>query len=354
VVQEAVDKSWISPHAARELLAVPSAEQEAAYRSALEDLAPDDRQVSERVGEAVRSSVKRVLVRVEQARAVQKARAILRKEGLAEIVPTEVFAGDEWRHELRDDEVPVARAVGELAGGVVHDTGRITYYSTPPAPRHRVEDAADDAAAEYSNGIPAKPNAGKDRRGKDSKTGPTDGKSAPDDGAEDPGYSNGIPEDDEGGPETVIDPAALDEATREAQAAELALRSAADTHHRRVDAMRRVIADHEANTLVDVLADAVLFAAAAGVDFDEAGEVAAAAGADVKPTAIEALLLNGSRPAGHRAALAAALGVLESEAARAVYATGDRPWPIAVQRHVRRLADLGQYDLTDYDSARLM
>jgi ParB/RepB/Spo0J family partition protein len=344
VVQEAVDKSWISPHAARELLAVPSTDQEAAYRAALDDLEPDDRTVSERVGEAVRASVKRVLVRVEQAKAVQKARAALRKEGVTEIVPGEVFAGDEWRHELREDEVSGAREAGELAGAVVHDSGRITYYSTPPAPRHRVE----DAAASYSNGIPAKPEGEKDRVGSADEEDGDD--VAP---IDDPGYSNGIAEDDDLG-RPIVDPAPDEATAKEAAAAERALQSAADAHRGRVSAMRRVIADHEANTLVDVLADAVLFAAAAGVDFDEAGEVAAAAGADVKPSAIETLLLTGTRPAGHRAALAAALGVLESEAARAVYATGERPWPIAVQRHVRRLADLGQYDLTDYDSARLM
>jgi ParB/RepB/Spo0J family partition protein len=349
IVQQAVATSRISPHAARELLVLPENTREKTYISAIESITdPDDLDRPARIADAVRAAVNHAKKAAEEAKAVAKAKAILASEGIAEIDPAQLFGDEEWRHQLRDSELDTVRAAGELAGAVVHDTGRVTYYSMPPAPRYRLDTPADPATDSpepetleapegtdpgYSNGITAP------------------GEEAPPEAGERqaPNYSNGIEDaaaDEVSPPMHRPSPSAP---APSAAAIELALRAGQEAHHGRVDAMRRIVADHSQATLVDILADAVL--AAEWIDYDEGTEFAAAAGQDISPTAVEHVLLQGRRPDIHRVALAGALGALEAEAARPKYAT--EPWPIVIQRHVRRLADLGHCTLTDYDKARL-
>ncbi|WP_280246917.1 MULTISPECIES: ParB/RepB/Spo0J family partition protein [Nocardia] len=344
IVQEAVSAARISPHAARELLDLPQAERESVYASAIGTLTdPDDLDRPARVADAVRTAVNHAKKVAEEAQAVAKARAILASEGINEIDPEKLFGAEEWRHQLRDDEVAAVREAGELAGARVHDSGRVTYYSTPPAPRHRTTESK--ILDPESSGQPAQ-----------DETDYSNGISVPGEGTpaavgEEPAadYSNGIGvATTEGAAPSVPQPTPSQPSPAAAEM-ELALRAGQDAHHGRVNAMRRIVADSNSATLVDILADAVL--AAEWIDYDDGSEFAAAAGQDISPTAVEHLLLQGRRPDIHRAALAGALGSLEAEAARSKYAT--EPWPIVIQRHVRRLADLGHYTLTDYDKTRL-
>ncbi|WP_063045045.1 ParB/RepB/Spo0J family partition protein [Nocardia pseudovaccinii] len=336
VVQKAIDAEYISPHAARQLLELPEAEREAVYLKAVSSLKDRDGEEGgpERTAEAVRKAVNHTKAQAEKAAAAASVRAKLTKGGVPEIDPEELFGADDWRHVLRDNEVDQIREAGELAGAVVHDSGRVTYYSTPPAPRHRVsEKQGEDLGTapgfeEYSNGI-------------DAENG-TSGDEA------EPLYSNGISEPAPASDGQSSVPSAD---LAEAEAVEKALLAAKAAHDERVAAMRRIVATPDSSTLVDTLADAIL--AAPLIDFDDAAEFVTAAGFDVSAASIELLLLAGVRPDIQRAALASALGALEAEAARAHYATNG-PWPIPIQRHVRRLEALGLYTLTDYDRARLI
>ncbi|MFD6356694.1 ParB/RepB/Spo0J family partition protein [Nocardia tengchongensis] len=330
VVQDAVHKGYLSPHASRQLLALPEDDREGVYLEAIASLAEEDRASQESTAVALRSAINRANLEAEKAVAVADARKTLKAAGIAEIDPTERFGAEVWRHLLQDNEVDSVRAAGELAGALVEPTGRITYYSEPPAPRHRA--AADETAQqepEYSNGI-------------------SDGAAAAD--PED--YSNGIsgepaPADEELEPELP----APTTAPVTAEAVEKALIAATASHHERVAAMRQVVANCDAATVVDVTADAIL-AMEWLDDFDAAELFTAEVGLETTRLAIESVLLTGSRADVHRMALARALGALEAEAARKKYATNG-PWPLVIQRHVRRLVTLGVYSLTDYDKALL-
>ncbi|WP_280487610.1 ParB/RepB/Spo0J family partition protein [Nocardia farcinica] len=334
-VQKAVAAATISPHAARRLLDLPDSQREAVYLQAIDQLDAADRERPEQVAEAVRVAVNRALAEAEKAAAAATARAALQAADLAEIDPKELFGSDYWKHELRDNEVDVVREAGELAGAVVHDSGRTTYYSTSIAPRHRVDPSADT----YSNGISDTPG---DRDDESYSNGISDGAgegSAPENsnGISDPSASTA---DEHPTPARGLGPAEVEQA----------LQAAAAAHAERIDAMRRLVTTADAATITDVLADAVL--AAHWIEWSDADEFTELAGLDTSPKAIETLLLTGARPDVHRTALAAALGALEAEAARAQYATNG-PWPTPIQRHVRRLHTLGLHTLTDYDRAHL-
>ncbi|UGT58912.1 ParB/RepB/Spo0J family partition protein [Nocardia asteroides] len=357
VVQAAVSAGTVSPHAARDLLAVPADAREQTFTSALETLSgEDDLDRPARVADALRAAINTAKKAAEEAEAANKARRALAEQGISEIDPDEMFGPDEWRHQLRDSELDEVRDAGELAGAVVQSTGRVVYYSTPPAPRHRVtevtepvEDGSDDADSRDAS-IPMeygdKPEVGEGEADNVHIPMEYEATEQPTSSAEESGaYSNGISvATDEPG----IDQPAPVEAP--IAAIEIALRAGEEAHHGRVEAMRRIVADHTQGTLLDVLADAVL--ATEWIEFDTGHQLASGLGHDVSPTAVEHLLMQGRRVDIHRTALAAALAALEAEAARSTYAAGGT-WPIVIQRHVQRLASLGHYTLTPFDTARL-
>lgn len=360
VVQAAVSAGTVSPHAARDLLAVPTDAREQTFTSALETLSgEDDLDRPARVADALRAAINTAKKAAEEAEAANKARRALAKQGISEIDPDELFGADEWRHQLRDSELDEVRDAGELAGAVVQSTGRVVYYSTPPAPRHRVTevtepgDASSDDADSGDASIPMeygyKPAVGEGEADAhipmeyEATDQPTSSSSSVEESG---AYSNGISAAaDE--PEAA-QPSAPVEAP--IAAIEIALRAGEEAHHGRVEAMRRIVADHTQATLLDVLADAAL--ATEWIEFDTGHQLASGLGHDVSPTAVEHLLLQGRRVDIHRTALAAALAALEAEAARSTYAAGGT-WPIVIQRHVQRLASLGHYTLTPFDTARL-
>ncbi|WP_067458069.1 ParB/RepB/Spo0J family partition protein [Nocardia alba] len=337
VVQTAVSAGTVSPHAARELLSVPADTREQTYLAAIESLtSADDLDRPARVADALRAAVNAVRRTAEEADAADKARQALAENGIPEIDPDAVFGSEEWQHQLRDSELDEVRNAGELAGAVVQSTGRVVYYSTPPAPRHRVAKDADPTQTGVVDADPASSDIPSEYD--------TPDPGAPTEKSDD--YSNGIivapvqPAPDQ--PTAPIDAPAA--------AIEIALRAGEEAHHGRVEAMRRIVADHNQSTLLDVLGDAVL--ATEWIDVDLGQQLASGLGHDVSPTAVEHLLLEGRRVDVHRTALAAALAALEAEAARSTYAADDT-WPIVIQRHVQRLADLGHYRLTPFDEARL-
>ncbi len=344
VVQAAVSAGTVSPHAARELLTVPVDTREQTYLAAIESLTgPDDLDRPARVADALRAAVNAARRSVEEAEAADKARQALAKDGVPEIDPDAVFGSEEWRHQLRDSELQEVRKAGELAGAVVQSTGRIVYYSTPPAPRYRA--ANDNAEPSPTGAIDADPTAAHIPM---EYEGPEVAAEAGEASAHIPMEYDAPQPDALPGESAAEEPSAPIEAP--AAAIEIALRAGEEAHHGRVEAMRRIVADHNQSTLLDVLADAVL--ATEWIDFDLGQQLASGLGHDVSPTAIEHLLLEGRRIDVHRAALAAALAALEAEAARSTYAA-DGTWPIVIQRHVQRLAALGHYRLTPYDQARL-
>ncbi len=323
VVQDAVDARTVSPHAARELLSLAEDSQESVFLEAIASLSEEERDRPDRVAEAVRVSVNKATVRAEKEAAAAAARKALAEGSIAEIDPKELFGADAWQHELRDTELDEVQTAGKLAGAVVHDTGRVTYYSQDAAPRFHVTEAEAEEAeegvadvADHSNGIVSEPEGGGEA-----------------------GYSNGIA--DVPAPHDPADVEAIDQA----------LRAAKSAHEDRLAAMRRLVAKAPDNGLLaDVLADAVL--AAHWVDFEDATEFAEGAGYNISAESIEATLATANRADIQRVAFAAALGALEAEAARDYYATNG-PWPMPVQRHVKRLAALGHYTLADYDHAHL-
>ncbi|MGF0320738.1 ParB/RepB/Spo0J family partition protein [Nocardia fluminea] len=358
VVQTAVSAGTVSPHAARELLTVPADTREQTYLAAIESLTgADDLDRPARVADALRAAVNAARRTVEEAKAADKARQALAENSIPEIDPDAVFGSEEWQHQLRDSELDEVRNAGELAGAVVQSTGRVVYYSTPPAPRYRV---AEDTEPAQTGAVDADP-TNSDIPMEYDEPGTTtvgEGKTnthipmeydTPEPGAaaEESGeYSNGISV-------APVQPAAdqpIAPAEAPAAAIEIALRAGEEAHHGRVEAMRRIVADHNQSTLLDVLADAVL--ATEWIDVDLGQQLASGLGHDVSPTAVEHLLLEGRRVDVHRTALAAALAALEAEAARSTYAA-DGTWPIVIQRHVQRLAALGHYRLTPFDEARL-
>ncbi|MGW5440454.1 ParB/RepB/Spo0J family partition protein [Nocardia asteroides] len=354
VVQAAVSAGTVSPHAARDLLAVPADAREQTFTSALETLSgEDDLDRPARVADALRAAINTAKKAAEEAEAANKARRALAEQGISEIDPDEMFGADEWRHQLRDSELDEVRGAGELAGAVVQSTGRVVYYSTPPAPRHRVTESVEAETDDADSGdasIPmeygVKPAVGE--READAhipmEYEPTEQPTPSVEESE--AYSNGI-SDATDEPEAA-QPSAPVEAP--IAAIEIALRAGEEAHHGRVEAMRRIVADHTQGTLLDVLADAVL--ATEWIEFDTGHQLASGLGHDVSPTAVEHLLMQGRRVDIHRTALAAALAALEAEAARSTYAAGGT-WPIVIQRHVHRLASLGHYTLTPFDTARL-
>ncbi|MGW5384028.1 ParB/RepB/Spo0J family partition protein [Nocardia sp. NPDC003963] len=335
--QLAVHKSHVSPHASRQLLSLPAELREQTFMEAIDSLPEEDRTSQESTSAALRAAINRVNMEAEKAAAVAAARAALKADGVGEIDPVERFGADGWRHQLMDNEIDEVRKAGELAGVVVAPTGRITYYSDPPAPRHRVRGDADADASEspepdpnYSNGI--------------------SGDVAPEAPAE---YSNGMSHEPDAPDVTKPELAAPATPPRTREEVEKALSAAATSHHERVAAMRQVVTNCDAPTIVDVLADAFLFVGMSWLDDVDAGELfTSETGTEMTPIAIESLLLTGSRTDVHKTALTRALSVLEAEAARKKYATNG-PWPLLIQRHVQRLTTLGVYSLTDYDKARL-
>lgn len=327
IVQDAVDRGEVSAHSARQLLTLKNPEaQITAYQDAIAALGEEPGKLrQEDTAEPLRAAIARSAARAEKKAAAEQARDALSKGEIAEIDPKELFGADVWKHVLRDTEVDEVKEAGELAGATISDSGRITYYSTTPAPRHRPGSPTgtdEDTAQDYSNGI---------TEGGDSEGGATDNE-----------YSNGISADDSvSSLHDPADPDAIDQALRAAKAA----------HEDRLSAMRRLAAKLPAtSTVLDVVADAVL--AAQWIDFEDAAEFADGTGIDLSAKGIESILTNGGRADAHKSAFIAALGALEAEAARTHYATNG-PWPIPVQRHVRRLAALGQHTLTDYDRAHL-
>ncbi|MFD4356796.1 ParB/RepB/Spo0J family partition protein [Nocardia sp. NPDC058518] len=377
VVQAAVSAGTVSPHAARELLAVPAVTREQTYLAAIESLtAADDLDRPARVADALRAAVNAARRTAEEAEAADKARQALAEDGIPEIDPDVVFGSEEWQHQLRDSELDEVRNAGELAGAVVQSTGRVVYYSTPPAPRYRVAEDTEPAQTDVVDADPTDADIPMEYDEPGTTVGETEtndhipmeydepgttvGETETNDhipmeyGNPEPGapagesgkYSNGIPVTPE--QPAADQPTAPIEAP--AAAIEIALRAGEEAHHGRVEAMRRIVADHNQSTLLDVLADAVL--ATEWIDFDLGQQLASGLGHDVSPTAVEHLLLEGRRVDVHRTALAAALAALETEAARSTYAA-DGTWPIVIQRHVQRLAALGHYRLTPFDEARL-
>lgn len=362
VVQAAVSAGTVSPHAARELLTVPAGVREQTYTSALKSLTgADDLDRPARVADALRAAVNAARRTAEEAEAADRARQVLAEEGIPEIDPDAVFGSEEWQHQLRDSELDEVRSAGEMAGAVVQSTGRVVYYSTSLAPRYRVAEDVRSGQAGAVDADPAESDIPMEYDGPETALSeggtanadipmeydaPEPGAPAPAPVGESGGYSNGISE----APEQP--PADQSTAPIEAPAAaiEIALRAGEEAHHGRVEAMRRIVADYSQSTLLDVLADAVL--ATEWIDLDLGQQLSSGLGHDVSPTAVEHLLLEGRRVDVHRAALAAALAALETEAARSTYA-GDGTWPIVIQRHVHRLAALGHYRLTPFDEARL-
>lgn len=249
---------------------------------------------------SLKAAIEQESRRLELEGAVASARQQIAEMGLEEIDPTGRWGDAAWLHRLAtENEVEIARAAGDLAGAAVVD-GRIQYFRKSASP------TASGAKAEKVKSSTA-----------------TD-----------------TPAD--------LEAARLAHEQRQAHY---------DASAARKDACRRMVnefsefRDSRRQALIEILAEAVLTGST-----DKAvlrrPEVAEWTGSQIATEYDLGEVIRDNRAEANRLAFATALAVLEAQAADDKY-LGDRPWPPAVQRYVRRLAELGYHSLTAYEEKKL-
>lgn len=224
--------------------------------------------------------------------------------GLQEITPHQLWGQDAVLHRIEDeDEAKAAHAAGELAG-VTITSGNIAYYR---------------------NVAPAPPG--------------TEGGPLPENGSRQASENSSRPVAD--GRDDVAERQRRQDHADASKARKAACQALLEDFGQYRDQRRAV--------LIEILTDAILAVdvAKAALRLKNAGQWA---GVTVSTEYELGQILSDS--AAQPLALASALAACEEEAADERY-IGSRPWPPAIQRHVRRMATLGYHTLTPYETEKL-
>jgi ParB/RepB/Spo0J family partition protein len=315
--KELVDNGTVTPDGALALLA------------RLTDPASQDRVLTSVANEQVPlpTAIERESRRIAEETAAAAAREKLASLRVAEIDPAEHWGDDAVWHRVPEEEVEEAIASGDIEGATISG-GHITFYrhtSAHPEASQQTEPAgsADDTAV-----------AGTRTRNASVSDGNADPEAAPKDasGAHMPGEGT----------------------AEEIRRLQQLRQQHSDASRARKSACEKVVADFPQfrdrlrGRLIEILTDGVLAANVSGAAL-RLKDATAWARASVETDYDLGQFLD--EPEASRLALATVLAACEKEAADSKY-IGPRPWPPVVERHIRRLVELGHYELSEYEEGK--